>query len=360
MGKKIDIEAARTELQTLFDEAAVWHAGAAPEMPADVVAVADVLFSSGTQSYRETLVGCGLARLMDETIDIRHPYTAQSGDAYSGRTLDEKVINPLLQQNQIPCSKGPFLATFRRNVTFDIETRGGLKDKVGYDAFLEYIGFFEAADAADVRRLLTYLLYRFLVLREAADIPVARIARLSLEQLHALISGLLVVPSGGLLPLLIVASTLETIKNGYNLPWNISRQGINEADAATGAGGDVTVSVRGEVLLAIEVTERPVGRERVVATFNTKISTNAIRDYIFATTVRPDDAAFVAARGYFAQGHEIVFVDILTWAVNTMASFGAGIRERFISTMADALAGREVSVAVKQAWNRIIQEVVET
>jgi len=48
------------------------------------------------------LIGCALARLHDDEIDITKPYMNQGDDAFNGRTLDERVVNPFLQENEIP------------------------------------------------------------------------------------------------------------------------------------------------------------------------------------------------------------------------------------------------------------------
>jgi len=134
------------------------------------------------QSFREALLGCGLAKLLDPSIDIRRPYVEQGPNAFSGRGLDERVVNPFLHEHQIPCSKGPYLATFRRKVEFTPETGKGRRDKRGYQAMLAYIAALEEADQRDARLLVVYLLYRFVLLREHADVAVSRAGRLSLEQ----------------------------------------------------------------------------------------------------------------------------------------------------------------------------------
>ncbi len=128
------------------------------------------------------MLGCGLARILDRSVNIRLPYIKQGQNSFNGRTLDERVVNPFLQKKLIPCSKGPYLATFRRNVKLTKETASGLRDKEGYKALLDYITALEAADEKKVRALVLYLLYRFIVLRNATTIPLYRISRLSLEQ----------------------------------------------------------------------------------------------------------------------------------------------------------------------------------
>jgi len=62
----------------------------------------NVIFESQTQAYREVLLGCLLTRITDRSKNIRHPYTALSDNAFSGRSLDERVVNPFLQEKSIP------------------------------------------------------------------------------------------------------------------------------------------------------------------------------------------------------------------------------------------------------------------
>lgn len=93
------------------------------------------LFASSTQAYREAVIGCALARVVDQNIDIRLPYMKQAESAFNGRTLDERVVNPFLRDRRVPCSKGPYLSALRRNVRFVPETAVGLRDKKAYGLF---------------------------------------------------------------------------------------------------------------------------------------------------------------------------------------------------------------------------------
>jgi len=78
---------------------------------------ADVLFKSSTQSYLEVLLGCGLARLIDGSINIRHRYM---------------------------------------------------------EALMLYMEALEGADEQEARELVLHLLYRFVEMREAATIPLSK------------------------------------------------------------------------------------------------------------------------------------------------------------------------------------------
>ena len=123
----IEYDAARAELETAFDSAeSSLLTGQSVDAPnRHVVEALDIVFSSNTQAFREVLLGCLLARIQDKAINVRRPYVSQGDDAYNGRTLDERVVNPVLQGKRIPSSRGPFLSVFRRSVEFRLITRDG-------------------------------------------------------------------------------------------------------------------------------------------------------------------------------------------------------------------------------------------
>ena len=358
----IDYNLAAELLRELFTEAETHHQNnTVPSVEIKIKEAADTLFFSTTQSYREALLGCGLARLLDASINIRHPYMKHGHDAFNGRTLDERVINPFLQDRMIPCSRGPYLASFRRSVTFTPDTAKGLRDKAGYEAMLAYIAALEKATNVELRNLIVYLLYRFIVLRNTADIPLSRISRLSLEQYEVLLTKLLQVQSGGLIPVLLTVATLHTIKRCFSLSWEIDWQGINVADRTSGVGGDVTVKQYGSIVLSIEVTERPIEKSRVVATFNAKIVRAGIEDYLFLYSVAlPTGEARQAARKFFSQGHEINFLQVQEWIINNLGTIGAKCRGIFMNEVIELFAMGDIPASIKVAWNDAVKEVVGT
>jgi hypothetical protein len=358
----LDYDRARELLTTLFAEAETAYAnGNPPAVEPDVDKAAEALFRSPTQSYREVLLGCGLVRLLDRSVNIRLPYVNQGTEAFNGRTLDERVVNPFLHDRRIPSSKGPYLAVFRRSVELRPETAGGLRDKAGYEAMMRYMDALETATEAKARVLVLNLLYHFLVMREAAEIPLSRISRLSLEQYGELMASLLQVPSGGLIPVLLVVAMLRTIKECYTLKWEIRFQDINVADKAAGMVGDVTVREGTKVLMAIEVTERAIDEARVVSTFNTKIVEAGIEDYLFVYThAQPGEHARVVARTYFSQGHEINFLQVQEWIINNLGTIGAKCRAMFTQQLLTLLETQRVPAKIKVAWNDSLKRIVGT
>lgn len=356
----INYDDAKTKLDYLFNKAEErFRENPEPVGSEDAISAAKALFASSVQSYREALLGCCLARIMDESIDIRLPYMNQGEGSYNGRTLDERVINPFLHSHEIPASKGPFLASFRRSVKFTPETGEGLRDGVGYKAMLDYIDMLRAATTVEAREELAILLLHFFVaLRNASNITLARIARLSLDQQQYLVDELLNTPSGGLLPVLLAVALFQTLNECHNLGWEIEWQGINVADRASGAGGDITIRKDEETHLAIEVTERTVERARVVSTFNTKISRNAIKDYLFLVTREPPDEAREAAGQYFGQGHDISFLNIRSWIIQVLGTIGTDCRQLFTRKFLALLDQNSVPAALKVRWNALVQDLV--
>ena len=349
----VDYEASRALLDQRF--ASVSGVVLAGERPtADSARGEDVerVFQSRTQAYREVLVGCVLARWNDRAIDITKPYVNQGPDAFNGRTLDERVVNPFFQENRIPSSRGPYLSAFRRSVKFDESTRTGLRDQDGYDALLRLIRQVQATDSDDdLFTFLDQLLVRFYELREESQVAIAQPQRISLEQISELVNHLLAVPSGGRFPMYLVEATLAAINERFALAWDVQVQGINVADTAGGAAGDIEVLENNILVFSAEVTERRIEADRVIATFQTKIAPNAIKDYMFLTTDGVEKEAKAQASAYFAIGHEVNFVDIAAWIWHTMASIGPEGRFMFFRALLDRLAREDTPTALKTAWN---------
>ncbi|MFO7899168.1 MAG: hypothetical protein R6V58_08920 [Planctomycetota bacterium] len=106
------------------------------------------------------------------------------------------------------------------------------------------------------------------------------------------------------------------------------------------------------ILLAAEITERTVDKNRVTTTFQAKISKHAIQDYLFfVKDVAIDQKAVEQARKYFSQGHEVNFIVIRDWIRMLLATIGKAGRDAFCRNLTDALDHRDVPPTLKVAWN---------
>jgi SacI restriction endonuclease len=325
---------------------------AAPSIEKTILDATERLFSSKTQAYRDALPSCVLARILDPEIDISLPATEYGENAFSGRSINERVVRPFFVEHAIPSSKAPFLSAVRGGARF---IAGGepriQRDKEGFDALVAIVTYLREGDEVRAKDYLRYLLGRFIQLRESANISLKKIAKPNLEQLNRLICGLLEVKSGGRFASFLATAFFQTISDCYSLNWEVEFQGINVADKASGAVGDITIRKDGSILLGVEVTERPVQRARVTTTFDEKISSTGLSDYLFLVTATPDADAVSAAISYTAVGHEMNFVQLADWLVNNLATIGPKCRSLFQSKMIDLLSTQNVPVDVKLAWN---------
>jgi SacI restriction endonuclease len=351
----VDYDAARDILTTEYEAAEeLFREGREVALPDAIRDAIAGVFRSRTQAYREALVGCALARIQDQKINIRLPYVGQAPNAFNGRTLDERVVNPFLHEQQIPASRAPYLSSLRRGFQFQKDWPGQ-RDRAGLGAAVDFIAALEQANAEQARIYLRGLLYRFVALRDAADIALNDVHRLSIDQYGSLIDGLLSVRSGGLIPVLLAVATFQTISDCFELNWRIEWQGINVADRARGEAGDITVYRNNVRLFSVEVTEREIDRARVIATFQAKIGRAGLGDYLFIFgNVAPSNEAREVARQYFAQGHEINFVQIRDWILTLMTTIGPRCRRIFTQRYRALLGERNVPAALKVAWNNLL------
>ena len=320
----------------------------------------DTIFNSKTQSYREVLLGCALIHLLNPDVNKRLPYINHGEGSFNGRSLDEYAVNPFLQEQLFPCSKGPYLAAFRRSVKLIPETADGLRDKAGYAAMMDLLSVIEKCKTKiETETFIMCLLQRFIILRNESRIPLARIGRFHIEQYEQLLSELLRFQSGGLLPVLITVAFFQTLAEHYSLSWDISWQGINVADNATGAEGDVTIKSNDTTVLAIEITERPLDQRRIVSTFNAKIIHNDVKEYLFIyTNTEPDESAKQTARNLFSQGYEINFVNVVEMIIHNFLVLPAITRDIFTNKMMVLLESRDVPATIKVKWNDSVKTVL--
>jgi hypothetical protein len=333
--------------------------GQLPQVPDEIVTACDDLFASNTQAYREALLGCAVVRIVDPDVDVRYPHLDLSPKAFSGRGLDESVINPFLKYQEIPSSNGPYLSALRRAVRLELPVPQGQRDTKAFEALVTVIEALRAADEGTARLYLRYLLCRFLRLREESKITLVRAHRLSLDQYRQLLPCLLSKPSGGRMPLLVAVAGFQTLCRYFELDWEIEWQEINAADAPSKAGGDITVRSDDAILMAVEVTERPIDAGRVRTTFRAKISPHAIDDYLFIFSgVGPNEEAKLAAKRYFAQGHHICFVPVEEWIISIMSLVGPEGRVCFEDCLLELLDREDIPRALKVGWNQCMEAVI--
>src|SRR5208337_4408341 len=96
-GRPVDIDVAKAMLAETFELAeSDQRDGVTASVPSEIVKATERLFFSKTQAYRDALPSCVIARIIDPQIDIRLPATEYGENAFSGRSVSEKVVTPFL------------------------------------------------------------------------------------------------------------------------------------------------------------------------------------------------------------------------------------------------------------------------
>jgi hypothetical protein len=97
----------------------------------------------------------------------------------------------------------------------------------------------------------------------------------------------------------------------------------------------------------------------VASTFNTKIAPQGIEDYLFFVPMEnlSEDARSQASQ-YFAQGHEVNFLDVKDWILMSLATMGARGRKVFNEKFMELLDDAGIPRSVKMGWNEQVERLL--
>jgi len=158
--------------------------------------------------------------------------------------------------------------------------------------------------------------------------------------------------------MVLTIGALRAFAATHALRWQIEFQGINVADKASGAGGDITVQADGRVVMAFEITERPLDEARIRTAYTTKIAKLAIADYAFLhETAEPSAVAQAAARKLFAQGHDVLLLPCEEFLMSLLVLAGRAGRGGFVAEVRGLLASASMPTAMRVAWNKSIGDL---
>lgn len=321
---------AEVHLQAVFDEIAGALDTPAVAQPDIAERIAYICRYSGNRAGARVLLACSLAKLTDDNLDIRQPYTEIEGRrTYSGRMFDERFIGPFVTAHHLPCNPTTaFLTPALRNrnttLTPDIDLSG--KPKALYSALLQLL-----TDVHDgtisARQLLAETLRQLVLYRDEQS---ARIAAsfsvmedeqarrpLSSEQIITLIAqhlAHLATRGASRLPVLVVAAAYTAVA-----PW-IQEQPLplerhNAADSQTNALGDIQIALSPEthVVTCYEMKMKRVTIGDIELAVRHKLVRAEARvdNYIFITTEAIDREVHEFAASIYDQvGVEVV---VLCW-----------------------------------------------
>lgn len=276
------------------------------------------------------IMACTLAKIYRPEVDVRKPYTEIGDeDAFSGRTYDEQFIGPFINEHQLPCNPTTaWLTPALRNRNIVLTPKVNLVGRPPelYKTVLDLLTAIHKGKIA-ARTVLTETIRVLFVIKLEkarrmesllAGLRAAKEASvpLSSENIVTLIQQHLNCKGASRLPVLVVAAAYTAAEK--NLGEHAKPlQAHNAADVATGASGDVEITLANDdkVVTSYEMKMRRVTREDIDHALQKVKDAGGIHinNYIFITTDRidPDVAEYAISLYEQTGGIEFVILDCI-------------------------------------------------
>jgi len=242
------------------------------------------------------LMSCLLAKIYDSKIDIRKPYTEISGkDTYSGRFYDEKYIDLLVHKYNLPCNPTtafltPAFRNLDRALTADLVLVG--RPREIYEFTLKILAEVHNQSETVINVLKEIIRFLLIIKKEdeqrmeqlIADLKQTDTLPLSSEKIIALLKQHLSCKHSSRLPVLIVASAYQTVKDQIG-ETNKMLKAHTAADKQTGSLGDIEIILTNEnkIVTCYEMKDKKVMKTDIDVALQ-KLLENKVDNYIFITT----------------------------------------------------------------------------
>ena len=308
------------------------------------------------------LMSCLLAKIDKPKVDIRKPYTEIKGkDNYSGRFYDEQFVESFIHKYKLPCnSTTAYLTPAFRNIdrllTTDLVLVGRPREAYNYTL--------EILEAVHKKRetpenVLKEIIRLLLVIQEEDEMRMHQLIAelkqttdflpLSSEEIVTLLSQHLACKNSSRIPVLIIASAYETVKDKIGEKC-LALQAHNAADKQTGSMGDVEVTLINDdnVVSCYEMKDKRVTQNDIDHALQ-KLSKNKLKidNYIFITTdfIEPEVVDY-AKTLYDKTGIEFAVLDCIGF-IRHYLHFFHRVRNYFLNIYQD-LVLKEPTSSISQ------------
>jgi hypothetical protein len=334
---------------------------------ADATILERVRLVSQTQhAITRFVMACCLAKVHNETLDIRKPYTQIGGNnSYSGRSYDEQYITAFIFKHELPCNPTtafltPALRNHNRIMTLDLQLEG--RPAALYKTALELLDDI-ANSRVTAKMVLSQMIRELVATRDAKRERMVSLLQslethqvelpLSVERILTLIEQHLKLPHSSRLPVLIVAAAYESV--GATIEEHIRPlQAHNAADSQTGAVGDVEIVLKSDHLIAAyEMKMRRVNKDDIDAALQ-KLQHHRIEHYVFITTEPVEFVVHEYAASLYALtgGTEVVILDCMGFLRHFLHFFHQN-RQAFLEIYQRLVLNEPESAVrqeLKEAW----------
>lgn len=272
------------------------------------------------------LMSCVLAKICNPKVDIRKPYTEIPGDdTYSGRYYDERYIEVFIHKYKLPCNlTTAYLTPAFRNIDRVLDTDLVLvgRPKDVYNAVLLVLEFVHR-NIEPPQNVLMEIIRILLIIKSEDELRMKQLLSnlhttdihlLSSEDIVVLLSQHLSCKHSSRLPVLIVASAYQAVKDCIG-EVNKKLKAHNAADSQTGSVGDIEIMLENDdkIITCYEMKDKRVTKTDIDVAIQ-KISTvqDMADNYIFITTdiIEPEVSEY-AKSIYEKIGVEFAILDCI-------------------------------------------------
>ncbi len=321
----------------------------------------DQLVNSGVSSIRYALITQLLGKIADPERSLMYLQSGSStAGAWNARSFCDAVIVPWVSENQnvLGTSAEPYASKPLRRARLEREMPN-VRDKRDWKLLFDFFDSLEKSNPQQLEQAMRGCL-RAVARRLAAqsfkyEIPL----RISLPDLREILREFLADSSGGLRPLVVATALMRIFGEGFSLFSRVESQGINEADAASGALGDIMCHAEdGNILLAIEVKDRELTLTDTDASIRkSRQSGDSLSNLLFAAPrIRQHDRESIetSIQSAWATGLNIYHVDIVDFATHGLVLLDESWRPKFLREIGLELDTRGDPVH-RRSWNEILK-----
>ena len=278
--------------------------------------------------------------------------SATTDGRWDPRSFCTRVVVPWVRRNHnvLGTSSDPYVNNPLRRPRLDEGMDSlSLSYRGQWDALVEFLSALQSDGRrstveATLVRCLKSIARRLRA--QSVTYPVPR--RISLGQLCGLLDRYLEVSDGGLRPMIVATALMRTLGEAFSIFTRVESQGLNEADTASGAPGDVLCfGTDEELALAVEVKGHDLTYVELGATI-LKARSSGVENILFASPgIASADREAIETRinNEFASGSNVHQISINDLVRATFSLLGEDWRVQFIEAICDELDSRSTDPA---------------
>lgn len=338
-----------------------WHWSEAQRETSGDDPEVDRFVDSEAVSIRYAFLTQLVGKLADPERDL---LCLQKQDAAAGkwdpRSFCTKTIVPWVQENQnvLGTSTDPYVSKPLRRPRLD-EDMGSLRYRLEWEALVDLLeSVQQAGDSASVERMVVRCLESVArrLRRQTFEYPVPH--RISLDQLVELIVDYLAEPSGGLRPQALATALFRVLGDALGLFEEVTGQGLNEADAATGMPGDIVCrDTEGSPVLAVEVKDRTVGLTDLRMAI-TKARNSSLHSFLFAAPGLVDSQKMVIdtmIAEEWSKGINVYHVPLEDLVRTVFVLLDEAWRTKLLAEIGAELDSRGAPLRAREGWRDLLE-----